>query len=203
MGASASLNAQTIQTDIVTDAVSYCPIVASPNSVDWTGVTISCPPSCGSNCNLSIDQSSVVSADCVLSNLQKAAAATATQLSAPAAAGLGWAVSANVNQNFTNIKQYTNDQCPNLNNSNAVNWNDVTVDTCNVTVTQDLTASTACQINVAQNSIGQISSNLSAASSGGSVLGDLFGGVGGLITFGILFLIKAIRSLRIFFNKSS
>lgn len=203
MGASTSSNAQLSTTNIITKAVQSCPKIASTNVINWSGATITTPPGCPPGSGVDINQAAVVDAKCVLGNLTNATATAAQNLSAPAQAGLGFSISSNVSETRNNIDNYTNQSCTNQDNSNIVNWNDVNIKSCNLTVTQNATANTSCRINTIQNTLGQVENNLAAHSSGGSVFGDLFNGSIIMKIIGIVIVLILIGDIIFYFIKKS
>ena len=188
MGASVSTNAQTLQNTMITTAVQSCPPVSGSNVINWTGVDFTAPPDCPGGGNFVFSQAAVVDANCALSSLQSTAANTVANLSASAQAGLGFAVSTNVADNVTNIQNYTNQQCAGTSTTNLVNFSDVKINACNLTVTQNATENVNCQLNATQGIINTIATNTAAQAQGASLFGLLFGG--GRI--GIFILVIAI-----------
>ena len=175
MGASVTTNAQTLENNLITQSVQSCPPVSGSNVINWTGVNVDIPPQCPAGSRVNINQAAVVDANCVLSSLQDSAAETAQKLNADAQAGLGFAVSTNVANTKNNISQYTTQTCAGTSTSNTVDFKDVNIKACDLTVTQNATANVACQINAVQDQISKISSNLSGSTQGGSIFGNLFG----------------------------
>lgn len=183
MGASSSTNIQKAKNEIITSSSQSCPKVAASNVINWSGVKLSAPPNCPGGGNVNINQAAVVDATCVLSSLQKAAADAVSKLDATAKAKLGFSSSANVSDIQNTIKNQSAQSCVNQSTTNAVNWNDVHIDSCNLTVTQNATANTSCQIEQTQDIIAKIVGANSAYATGGSLLGDIFGDLGDLIKY--------------------
>lgn len=195
MGASVSTNTSSIENDILTASVQGCPTTtAASNNIVWNGVNITIPPDCPKGSGVNLDQASVVDATCLLSSMQETTAKAALQLSAPAQAALGFAVSTNVDNTKNSLSQYTEQVCAGASTSNYVNWQDVTLDTCDVTIVQNATSNSTCQINATQDQINTIAKDLNAQASGGSIFGSLFGttGLGSIIIIIVALIIVAL-----------
>jgi uncharacterized membrane protein len=204
MGASVSTNVQNTQNSLITSAVQKCPPVTAANLVNFTGTNFTAPPDCPGGGNFDITQAAVVDSTCVLSSLQQAAAETAQTLNADAKAGLGIAVSTNVGETQNNIKNYTNQSCAKASSSNTVNLKDVNIKACNLTVTQNASDNTNCQINATQDLISKIAVSSGASSTG--LFGDLFSGSWGkyiLIVVAVIVIIGIIIALYKVLGKKS
>lgn len=181
MGLSASTSEQKIQNDLITNATNSCPPVSTINVTNLSGMVIETPPDCPGGGNVTISQAAVVNANCLLQSLQESAAKLAATLNAQAKAGLGIAVSTDIQDIKTSIEENTKNTCAGASTTNIADISNTVIKSCNFTVTQDATENVSCQINATQDMISKIAASASAHATGGSILGDLFGGLGNIV----------------------
>nr|QZX43049.1 myristoylated membrane protein [Mimivirus sp.] len=208
MGASASTNQQTIQNNILNQAYNTCPNIGTTNVIDLSGIKFEPPPDCNPPSEMIIGQTATVDANCLLTSLQSSAADIAAQLNAEAKAGLGIAVSTNINDVKNSINQITTNSCANVSTTNKATIKDTVIKSCKFQVIQDATLNVSCQINATQDLVSKIASNAATSAEGGSIWGLLFGsGIGGIIVgIVVVIVIIAIIGVVIYFvskNKSN
>jgi len=191
MGASVSTNTQKIENNMYNTSYQKCGSTGAVNTAIVKGVTFEPPADCDPPSSFDINQASKVDAKCLLSSLQNAAAAVSSNMNAKAKAGLGFAVSTNVSDTKNNISNYTSQQCANASTTQTADVEDTIIKSCYFKIAQDATVNQQCQINATQATIAKIASKQAASSKGGSLFGDLFGGVGGIITIVIVIAVIA------------
>jgi len=206
MGASISVNRQTVQNELITQAVNSCPPVAGANVVNWSGVTLRQPPGCPPDSSFDISQASVVDATCLLNSMQNVAASTIGNLDANAQAGLGLAATRNESDIRNQISNITNNTCAGVSTTNYVNWQDVDIESCRLAVTQNATQNVRCQIDATQDLINKVATTMTSQAEGGSIFGNIFGsGPGGIIVLVVIavLIIAALIGAYFFFTKSN
>ncbi|AZL89278.1 hypothetical protein QKC54_gp0554 [Megavirus baoshan] len=175
MGASASTNKQTIENNMINSAYNSCGTVGAVNVVSMSDITFDPPADCNPPSVFDISQATTVSSKCLISSLQSSAADIAAKLSAEAKAGLGFSASTNVNDIVNNINNTVTNKCANVSTTNKANLKDMIIKSCDIRIAQDATQNDVCQINATQDEIAKIASATAATSTGGSLLGDIFG----------------------------
>lgn len=210
MGASVAVNESTVRNNMLDSAYQSCGSAGAVNAASFSNVNFTVPAWCANvtpppDCpGLCLNQTSSVTADCYLSNLQKQAAITAQNLSATAKAGLGLAEAVDVQDTENTIKNITSQKCTNSSSANKVDYKNIKLDACTWRVLQGATDNSQCQINAAQDIIAKVSVQAAAEAKGGSIFGDLFGGgMGKIVGIIVVIVIIAIAiGVAIYFFKS-
>lgn len=198
MGASASVNKQTVQNNMIDSATANCGAGASAtNIINVSNTNYTQPPNCpAGSLGFNAGQAAVVDSTCLLGNLQSNAANVAQNLSAKSQAGLGFSVGANVSETKNNLGTYVSQTCAGQSTTDIVDVSNVNVQACNFTVTQHASVNAMCQINNTQDQIGKIAVASAAQAQGGSIFGDLFGnlftGARGIIIIVVIFLVLVL-----------
>ncbi|AKI80057.1 putative myristoylated membrane protein [Acanthamoeba polyphaga mimivirus] len=205
MGASASTNQQIIENKIINEAYNSCPSIGTANVTTLSGIKFEPPANCNPPSAFVIGQTATVDSNCLLTNLQKGAASTASKLSSQSKAGLGISVSTNINEVENSITNISNNSCAGLATNNVVDITDTVIKSCQFRVVQNASSKVSCQINNTQNLISKIAADAAAQAKGGSIFGDLFGGgLGGIIAAIIIIVVIAIIiGLVVYFIKQS
>ena len=175
MGVSVSTNVQTLKNDMITKSIQACGPTNATNIIDWQRVKIIVPPDCPGGSNINLTQASMVDAKCYLDALQSTAATTAQTLSADAQAGIGFAVGTNIANTAINIENVTDQKCAGQSSTNVLNFNDVTLEACDVTLVQNASSKAACQIKATTDIVNNVAIATNASSTGASLFGLLFG----------------------------
>jgi|SRR5579872_1233774 len=189
MGAQASTNISTINTDLTTQAYNQCPRVTVSNTVDMSKVNF-LPNSTCKNPSFAIDQTAGVDANCLITNLQQSLASSIAGMDATTQGGFGFQASTNAANIQSQITQQTENSCGTLSSTNAANLQDVTVTACDFHIVQNATAKSACTLNSLQKLANTVSVQQSATAQGLTLASLLFGygGIGSII-MGIVVLI--------------
>ncbi|AGF85233.1 IMV envelope protein [Moumouvirus goulette] len=196
MGASASTNKQTIENNILNQAYNSCPSIGATNIVTLSGIKFEPPPDCNPPSSMTIGQTATIDSNCLLTSLQSSAAQTAAELSAEAKAGLGIAVSTNINDVKQSISNITKNTCANVSTTNNATIRDTVIKSCQFRVVQDAKENVSCQINSTQDLVSKIASSTASTAQGGSIWEDIFGSgpsglIVGIIVIIIIFIIIA------------
>lgn len=192
MGASASVNKQKIENQMINEAYAECGTNRTTNLVSLSGIQFDPPPDCSPPSEMTINQVALLDGNCLLGSLQKAAAKFSSTMNANAKAGLGFAVSTNVSETENNIRNYTNQKCAGYSTTNTADVKDTIIKSCKFQVVQNATQNVSCQINETQNAISQIAQKAATTAEGGSIFGMIFGSIGGIISIIVVIVIVII-----------
>lgn len=187
MGASVSTVIGKDTQESLNKVYNTCSSASGENVVTLKNFTFE-PPRWCSNSDFNIDQAAQAKSSCVISTLQDTAFNTISKLDAKAKAELGIAVATTDSEIKNKINQAINNNCGHL---STVAYNDTDLDkavvkSCNLTIAQDASAQTMCQIQNAQDIISKVTQVEKATSTGGSLAGMLFGSIGGKIVIAVL-----------------
>lgn len=180
MGATASTNVVTNDTNLVTKAFNKCPGVTVSNVVTIDNVTFEPNANCTDSI-FEIKQNAGVEADCVIGNLQTSTAEMLADLDAETKGGLGFSASTNVSDLKLEVEQMVENDCNDSSATNLASIKDTTIKSCNLRIVQDATVKQSCMINNLQDTAVKVETTAKATAEGLTLGSFLFGYGGGFM----------------------
>ena len=178
MGASVSTNTSAVNNDFSSQEYATCGNTVASNTIDIHSLKYTQPPGCPADSKgFLAQQTSAVKADCVIGILQQNVADTVSKMNADAQAGLGFAVSTDSSNISNQIKNKISASCGDKSSTNQASISDTEVTACNLAIIQDASAQSSCAINTLQAITSNVQSTQDTSAKGGSLFGDLFGGM--------------------------
>ncbi len=116
--------------------------------------------------DFSIDQSSIVDANCLVTAMQEKLANNLKDLSTTSIAGLDLPGSPNVKVSLQKIKQKLQDMCGNMSSAKKISPKDITIPSCKAVSVQNATEKSKCEIEALQTALTRTTMRINAESKG-------------------------------------
>jgi len=175
MGASVSTSAQTTSVDVLANAQSQCPVVATSQTMNVGTLTVDTPTNCPAGQTINVGQASSISAQCALQSATDLTAGLMSQAENSATAGLGVAAAQTTSNVQSQLQTSVEQQCSNVSSEQTMQFNAIDLNTCaNVNITQGYNANVDCQLKALQ-SAATTAQNTTTTSATGASLSSLLG----------------------------